>query len=341
LDPSELADAVALILGFFLPHLLEGAGEATQDAMQVLGEDAWLEAQDLWAILLPALERRPPAQEAARNVARTPGEASMSALRRELGALFEGDRALARDVSALIMGGAFASLGDTSTPTRREGTQVAPGQITLDGLKLERLKYFAGLVGILVVSLLAARIFESLSLFAVALLAPVPLTVHFARKVGLRGAEWLGAATLIPGGAWIALFGILSFRPPHLTTRALAGRRIPERGELEPWARYLTVFGFLPLGLGVLLLVLNPSYMRQLFTPPLGWIFLVIALLGVVLSPVAFWLGFWERRAWSGGRLALVAIGASLILPSLLALLFGPAAVQVFEPFGLGGTYLP
>jgi hypothetical protein len=67
----------------------------------------------------------------------------------------------------------------------------------------------------------------------------------------------------------------------------------------------------------------------------------VIALLGIVLSPVAFWFGFWQRRAWSGGRLALVAIGASLILPSLLALLFGPAAVQVFEPFGLDGTYLP
>jgi hypothetical protein len=110
MEPTAVIAFLAPCLGF----LVNAGGSATERAADRLGEGVWEHARRLWARLRPAIEVRPAAEEAARDLAQRPDdEGARSALVWQLQKALEVDPALAAELDRLwgdaIRGGVVAS----------------------------------------------------------------------------------------------------------------------------------------------------------------------------------------------------------------------------------------
>jgi hypothetical protein len=91
MDPTGLT----AFLAPFLPYLLTAGKEFGEDAARTLGAAAWDHARQLWACLRPAIEGRPAADEAARDVASAPDDdRARAALELQLEKLLSADQSL-------------------------------------------------------------------------------------------------------------------------------------------------------------------------------------------------------------------------------------------------------
>jgi hypothetical protein len=108
MDPSALTAFLAPCLVF----LLAAGRSAGERAADSLGGEVWEHAQRLWARLRPAIETRPAAEEAVRDLADHPDdEDARAALGWQLRKAVDADPALAADLeqlwsAAVVAGGA-------------------------------------------------------------------------------------------------------------------------------------------------------------------------------------------------------------------------------------------
>ncbi len=73
---------IALIVKFLapcLPFLLNMGGKVAEGASQKVGEDGWNKAKAIWAKLLPKVEAKEAAKEAAVDVAQNPDDEDLQA----------------------------------------------------------------------------------------------------------------------------------------------------------------------------------------------------------------------------------------------------------------------
>lgn len=79
-----------------LPFLMNVGNQVAEGASQKVGEDGWNKAKAIWAKLLPKMEAKEAAIEAATDVAENPEDEDLQAsLRVQLKKILEADTALA------------------------------------------------------------------------------------------------------------------------------------------------------------------------------------------------------------------------------------------------------
>ena len=137
MDISAIVADAAQVLAPVLPYLLaKTADVAAGEAIKKVGKDTWGLAQRLWDKLRPAVEAKPSAGEAARDLAAKPDDQDrQAALRVQLEKLLEADQALAHEIARLVDEGRRAGLtvvasGDRSVAA---GGDVSGTIITGDG----------------------------------------------------------------------------------------------------------------------------------------------------------------------------------------------------------------
>ena len=98
MDPATLT----AFLAPFLAALLKPGQELAERAAGELGESLWEHARRLWGRLRPAVEGKPAAEEAVRDVAEQPdSEGAQKSLGWQLQKLLEADPQLAQDLARL------------------------------------------------------------------------------------------------------------------------------------------------------------------------------------------------------------------------------------------------
>src|SRR2546423_82465 len=105
MDIGTIVPSLVTFLSPFLPYLLKVGEQAAEEAGKKFGDDAWERAKLLWGRLRPTLVAKPAAQEAAQDVAKSPGdEEAQTVLRVQLRKLLIEDSALAEEISRLMQG---------------------------------------------------------------------------------------------------------------------------------------------------------------------------------------------------------------------------------------------
>jgi hypothetical protein len=98
-----LAGQLVQVLTPFLPYLVKAGESVGTRAAEQLQDQGWELASRLWARLAAKVDGRPAAQEAARDLAATPGdEDAQAALRVQLRKLLAEDPALQQELAALL-----------------------------------------------------------------------------------------------------------------------------------------------------------------------------------------------------------------------------------------------
>ncbi|MBD2210223.1 hypothetical protein H6G27_10065 [Nostoc linckia FACHB-104] len=96
---------IALIVKFLapcLPFLLNVGNKAIEGASQKVGEDGWNKAKAIWAKLLPKVEAKEAAKEAAADVAQNPDDEDLQAsLRVQIKKILDSDTALAEEIAKI------------------------------------------------------------------------------------------------------------------------------------------------------------------------------------------------------------------------------------------------
>ncbi|BAY93127.1 MULTISPECIES: hypothetical protein [unclassified Tolypothrix] len=96
---------IALIVKFLapcLPFLLNVGGKAIEGASQKVGEDGWNKAKAIWAKLLPKVEAKEAAKEAAADLAQNPDDEDLQAsLRVQIKKILDSDTALAEEIAKI------------------------------------------------------------------------------------------------------------------------------------------------------------------------------------------------------------------------------------------------
>lgn len=102
MDPASLA----AFLAPFLPSLLRGVEQLTEEAGRKLGTEAWKQAQALWARLRPSVESRAQAQAAAEVLAEIPDdERARGGFALQLELLLKNDEQLSTELTQLWRSG--------------------------------------------------------------------------------------------------------------------------------------------------------------------------------------------------------------------------------------------
>ena len=113
-------------------------------------------------------------------------------------------------------------------------------------------------------------------------------------------------------------------------------------------AKRALVLAGLPLGLGLMLAVLNPAYMSRLVTTTCGWVMagasLVLMATAYVLLRVVLLLPLnWDPPRWLARRttlriLLVLCVFALFVCPALVVVLLGPAILLLMEAGVLGSV---
>jgi len=334
MEPNELAESVAITLGFSLSYLL---GEKTEDeAVRELGTVGWQEAKAVWATLQRRLEADPTLLEVARGIVSAPGPEAMAALRRKLEEELRSDPMLMGEIRDAIRGGSHASLFGMPSST-------------LPGAASPKAKLLASqptyIVLLLVIVWLAWMINhretlqESINSIALLLrlatiVVKASFLILFARKYGMEKPLILGLSAFAPGGFIIAGLSLAAYRPPHMTQAALAGETVPRHGELRSWIRGLIVLAAFPPVFLVVLALYRYEYYLQFFENVPGILLLVVTLLAYGVGTAALWIGFRMRKAYTSLRLALASVISGWCISFVVwSVLLGPAVAKVFTLF--------
>jgi hypothetical protein len=118
MDISMLAQKTAAFLAVFLPYLEKPGVAADQEPDEMLGDDAWEQAQEAWGKLRPRLQarREPEVQSAVKYLARRPGDAGAQAtLRSYLELLFSTDPALRKEIEGMRIDGLTSQVVSSGT----------------------------------------------------------------------------------------------------------------------------------------------------------------------------------------------------------------------------------
>ena len=98
MDPVSLT----AFLAPFLPYLMKGAQDLTEELGRKLGQEAWKHAKAMWARLRPGVEADEATRAAADAVASEPDdELARGGLAFQLGALLKGDPQLGEEIARL------------------------------------------------------------------------------------------------------------------------------------------------------------------------------------------------------------------------------------------------
>jgi hypothetical protein len=98
MDPLSLT----AFLAPYLPYLMKGAQDLTEELGRKLGQEAWKHAKAMWARLRPGVEGNEATRAAADAVASNPeDEVARGGLAFQLKALLEGDSQLATELARL------------------------------------------------------------------------------------------------------------------------------------------------------------------------------------------------------------------------------------------------
>lgn len=134
-----MVDVIALtaFLSPFLPFLKALGEKAAEEAGKKFGVDAWEKAKAIWGKLLPKVEAKASAQEAAEDLAKAPeDEDAQAALRQQLKKLLNEDSNLANEISRLFkeaeQTGIVASVVASGERAAAFGNN-AQGNITITG----------------------------------------------------------------------------------------------------------------------------------------------------------------------------------------------------------------
>lgn len=127
MDISMLAQKTAAFLAVFLPYLERPDAAAHEDADEMLGDDAWEQAQEAWGKLRPKLQarREPEVQSAVKYLARRPGDAGAQAtLRSYLELLFSTDPALRKEIESIRIDGLAGQAVSPGAPSIAMGKDL-------------------------------------------------------------------------------------------------------------------------------------------------------------------------------------------------------------------------
>ena len=103
MDFAAIAQAVTTFLIPALPYLLSLSGKAVEKASESLGSDLWEGAKSLWHKLLPKVEAKPGALDAAKDLADAPEDKDyQTALRVHLKKILEGDEIFAKEIKQIL-----------------------------------------------------------------------------------------------------------------------------------------------------------------------------------------------------------------------------------------------
>ncbi len=98
MDPVSLT----AFLAPFLPYLMKGAQDLTEELGRKLGQEAWKYAKSMWARLRPGVEANEPTRAAAEAVATNPeDEVARGGLAFQLKTMLEADPHLAEELARL------------------------------------------------------------------------------------------------------------------------------------------------------------------------------------------------------------------------------------------------
>jgi hypothetical protein len=334
MEPEELAESVAITLGFSLPYLL---GDRTEDeAVKALGAVGWQEAKMVWDRVLCHSEAYPALLEAARGVASSPGPETLAAIRQELTEAVNSNAMLAGELRDLTRDGSHASLfgmpsplpSNAGSPKARLMSEHAAYIVLL--LFIAWASWMIGHAEALETGDAMSRLVFSIT----ALVIKGGFLAFFARKFELNNPLLVGLAALAPGGYIIAGLALAAYRPPHMTQAALAGKGTPQDGELASWVSGLWVLALFPLAFFVVLALFSSKYYLQFFENTFGILLFLATLLAYGLAIGVLWTAFWKRKAYTSPRLALASGMSGLCLTFVVySVVLGPAAAMVVTQF--------
>jgi hypothetical protein len=119
---TELAEAIASLVGPYLPMLLARGETLLEEAEITIAPDLRKRAQSVWDRLNPSVSARPSAQSAARLVAESPeDESARAAFKLQIEDILHGDSTLAEEVRELVAGepsGEVESVADAAMMVR-------------------------------------------------------------------------------------------------------------------------------------------------------------------------------------------------------------------------------
>ena len=125
---TELAEAIASLVGPYLPVLVARGETLLEEAEIALAPDLRKRAQTVWDRLNPSVSARPSAASAARLVAQSPeDESARAAFRLQIEDILKGDSTLAEEVRELVEAdatGEVESLADAAVRDLVEGITV-------------------------------------------------------------------------------------------------------------------------------------------------------------------------------------------------------------------------
>lgn len=332
MEPDELAESVAITLGFSLPYLL---GDKTEDeAVKALGTVGWQEAKTVWAKLQRHIEAYPALQAAVQGVTIMPGPETMATLRQDLTEAIRGNAMLAGELRDLTREGSHTRLfGMPSAPLPAAS---AIELLSMHPPYIVALLIIAGMLW-MIFQVVVARTGNSMSRLMISIGVFVikgGFLAFFAGKFGVKNPLILGLAPLAPGGFLIAGLSLIAYRPPRLTQAALAREAIPQHGELQPWSKWFMLVAVFPLLLFFVLALHRYEYYLQFFENTPGILLFLATLLMYGLSIVILWVAFWMRKAYTSPRLALASGLSGLCLTFVVwSVLLGPAAAKVVTLF--------
>lgn len=334
MGPEELAESVAIKLGFSLPYLL---GAKTEDeAVKALGAVEWNKVRAVWTRLLHHIEARPALLEAAQHVISTPGSEAMAAFQQELEEAFRGSAMLMSDIQDLTREDSHSiRLAMPSKPPARATLQ----QAEFPSFQPTYVVLLALATGLILVASSAAilrtdGVADRFTIILTALLVRYGFLTYFATKFGLKKPFILGLAALAPGGFLIAGLSLVAYLPPHLTQTALAGGAIPQHGELQSWSKWFLLIAVFPIILFAVLALVNANYYLYFFENISGVLLFLATLFAYGLAIGVLWIGFQMRRAYTSPRLALASGMSGLCITFVTwSVMLGPATAKVVTLF--------
>jgi hypothetical protein len=317
MEAGELAETVALILGFHAPALVSVGDDVLREGGRAPAGEG--EARGIWMALVRS-EGTLQMVEAVRAVAETPSEETLDPLRTQLAELFVENPALARQIETLVAQGSYALLVEQAA----QDSFVAPVMNSLRELtRLRRVFTFlfvgvgllsAGAVGILGTS------FAGVGLFLVVQALRAGITWYYGQRLRLPGAGWLALAALIPGSLWPVFFTMRSWRPMSLSVPAPGG------GRLEPWVKdWMSIYASLPLLALIFLLTTSAPDLVQRLGGLHGAILFIFWLAFYVPGILGLRSWYWQGRGDDGWQFGLVTalLGASNLFGLLVLFVVG------------------
>jgi hypothetical protein len=119
---TELAEAIASLVGPYLPMLLARGETLLEEAEITIAPDLRKRAQAVWDRLNPSVSARPSAESAARLVAESPeDESARAAFKLQIEDILHGDSTLAEEVRELVAtepSGELESVADAAMMVR-------------------------------------------------------------------------------------------------------------------------------------------------------------------------------------------------------------------------------